>query len=107
MDGQPLKDGIIMFSATEASSAGKFSSGRISNGAYEVTAFTGENLVSISAQLTVKRKVSPSPDAPEIDVPGEQLVSIKYNTESKLKMTIKPGDNTGNFDVESIKKAGR
>jgi hypothetical protein len=107
MDGQPLKEGIIMFSSTEASTAGKSSTGPISNGAYEIVAFPGEKLVSISAQLTVKRKVSHSPDAPEIDVPGDQLISAKYNTESKLKITIKPGDNTQNFDTESIKKAGR
>jgi hypothetical protein len=107
MDGTPLKSGSILFTSTDTKTAGKVSSATITDGRYEISTYPGEKLVSITAQQITKTKLSPAPNAPEINMPSEQLVSAKYNVESKLKIVIKPGDNPNNFDTESKKKVGR
>lgn len=107
MDGSSLKSGSIVFTSMDSKTIGKVSSATITDGHYEISTYPGEKLVSITAQQVTRTKSPPARNAPEINIPGEQLVSAKYNIESKLKIVIKPGDNPNNFDIESKKKAGR
>lgn len=103
LDGKPIENGAIMFSPTNGQ--GQTAGGGIQDGKYAVDASVGEMTVVINASKVVgKQKLFDTPDSPVEDKVVE-MIPLRYNTESKLRVTLKPGDNEGvNFELTSGKE---
>lgn len=105
LDGKPLEQGSILFTPIEGTK-GVVAGGQIQNGQYRFVGATGPaigmNRVEIQA-MRKNGKMIPKPmGAPGEMVEGsEQAVAARFNSESTLKIEIKPGENTANFDVTS------
>ena len=105
LDGEPLVQGSILFVPIEGTN-GVPTGTDIKAGRYVLTDSNGPpvgwNRVEISA-VRPSGKMAPDPLGP----PGRQremyfsAVASRFNTESTLKVEVKPGDNTANFDVSA------
>jgi hypothetical protein len=105
LDGKPLEQGSILFTPIDGA-RGSVTGGKIQNGRYELPAKSGPavgwNRVEIRSMRKTGNMVPKAFGRPGETVP-EQVEAIPpgFNTQSKLKVEIKPGDNTANFDVFS------
>jgi hypothetical protein len=105
LDGKPLASGSIMFVPIKGTH-GVVTGGEIKDGRYELSAATGPaigwNRVEIRAARNTGKMI-PKPFAPPGQMIPEQIEAIppQYNTTSTLKVEIKPGENTANFEVTS------
>jgi len=98
LDGAPLEKGSIRFSPTgEASPAG----GEIKNGEYSLMAPPGESKVEITSTKVIgQRKAYNTPDSPMVDITKE-VVPEKYNARSTLKIEVKAGSNSKDFELST------
>ena len=96
LDGSPVADGMISFGPTIGSS-GTATGAKIVDGKYSARASAGEMSVAIRAQ---KKEISQDPDHGET-ISLTELIPEKYNQNSELKASIKPGKNTFDFDLKS------
>jgi hypothetical protein len=105
LDGKPLANGSILFTPIEGA-CGTATGGPIENGRYEFPAAAGPaigwNRVEIRA-LRNTGKMIPKPFAPpgQMIPQQEEAIPPKFNSESILKVEIKAGDNTADFEVTS------
>jgi hypothetical protein len=105
LDGKLLEQGSILFTPIEGTH-GSVAGGKIENGRYEFSAklgpAIGRNRVEIRAMRKTGKMVPKAFGRPGEMVP-EQVEAIppRFNSESKLTVDIKPGDNTADFDVSS------
>jgi hypothetical protein len=94
-DNSPVNDGDIIFEDPD----GKVTpaAGKIVNGEYSVTVAPGPKKVRINAS-----KPPTQPDPVMGMNPIESLIPKEYNTETKLKVDLKPGKQEGvDFDLKS------
>jgi hypothetical protein len=105
LDEKPLVQGSILFTPIEGTH-GSVAGGTIENGRYQ---FSGEsapaigwNRVEIRAMRKTGKKI-PKPFAPPGQTVDEQIEAIppQFNSESNLKVEVKHGKNTADFDVSS------
>lgn len=97
LDDVPVERGLVRLSATGKAPVG----GEIKGGRYEVVAPAGEFRVEITAPRVVgRRKAYDTPDSPEVDV-TEEAVPERYNAKTELRLEVKPGANSRDFDLSS------
>ena len=96
MDGQPLKEGEIIFE--EADNSVTPAVGKIVGGKYQTKVLPGSKVVRINAS-----RPSAIVD-PHMGVPtSESMIAEEFNVQSKLKADIRPGtQDEVNFEVTSI-----
>ena len=99
IQGEPVADGTIEFSPV---ANGTSSGAQILEGKFEIPAQKGlppgEYIVRISAYDSVAEPVSIPGESNKI---AEELIPAKYNTESEIKLTVKPDtENVFNLDIE-------
>jgi hypothetical protein len=105
LDGKPLTQGSILFTPIQGTHE-VVTGGEIKNGRYEFPAATGPaigwNRVEIRAVRNTGKMI-PKPFAPPGQLIPEQVeaISLKFNSESTLKVEIKSGENTADFEVTS------
>jgi hypothetical protein len=105
LDGKPLEQGSILFKPTDGAS-GSATGGTIENGRYQCSGATGPaigwNRVEIRAMRKTGKKI-PKPFAPQGQTIDEQIEAIppKFNSQSSLKVEVKRGENTADFEVSS------
>lgn len=104
LDGKLLKQGSILFTPFDGSK-GTVTGGMIENGRYRLSQADGPtvgwNKVAIRARRKTGKKV-PNVFAPDQMI-DESVDAIppRFNSASTLKVEIKPGDNTADFEIES------
>ena len=105
LDGKPLEQGSILFTPMQGTS-GSVTGGTIENGRYKFSGATapaiGWNRVEIRAMRKTGKKI-PKPFAPPGQTVDEQIEAIPppFNSQSNLKVEVKHGENTADFDVSS------
>lgn len=103
LDGQPLADGLITFVPADGNSP--TAGGKIKDGVYSVQASTGSQKVVINAsKVTGSRKAyADDPNSPVITTTKE-ILPEKYSSAptTELKVEVKGGSNTANFDLSSM-----
>jgi hypothetical protein len=105
LDGQPLEQGSILLMPIEGAK-GPATGGQIERGRYSLSdkagPAVGRNRVEIRA-VRKSGKMVQKPMAPQGEmVEGvEEAVAPRFNSESTLKVEIKPGNNTADFEVQS------
>lgn len=105
LDGQPLEQGSILFVPGE-NTKGVVTGGQIEKGRYRLSGDDGPavgwNRVEIRA---VKKtgKMVPKPLSPPGQMVEQEVEAIpaRFNSASTLKVEIKAGENTYDFQVES------
>jgi hypothetical protein len=105
LDGAPIEQGSILFTPIEGT-RGSVAGGEIVNGRYQLTLKKGPavgwNRVEVRALRKTGKMVPKAFGRPGEMVPERaEAVPPKFNTKSKLKVEIKPGENTADFDVSS------
>jgi hypothetical protein len=100
LDGVPVENGSIQFYPT--GKTGQTAGGGVEKGSYQLEASVGEMTVTINASKVVgKHKMYDTPASPVVDKVAE-IIPAKYNSTSRLKVTLKAGVNEGvNFDLKS------
>jgi hypothetical protein len=105
LDGQPLEQGTIQFTPIEGTK-GVPTGGSITSGRYRLAdaaaPTVGCNRVEVRAMRPTGKKV-PKPFAPPGETIDELVAAVppKYNSQSTLKIEVKPGENTADFDITS------
>jgi hypothetical protein len=105
LDGNPLMQGSILFAPIEGA-RGTITGGKIENGHYQLSdaasVSVGWNRVEIRAMRKTGRMV-PKPFARHGEMIDDQTEAIpkQFNSESTLKVEVKPGDNVADFRVTS------
>jgi hypothetical protein len=98
-DGAPLFDGLIRFIPTDGQTAS--ADATIASGEFTAKVPVGEKRVTISAPKVVgKRKMYETPDSPTVNV-VEELLPERYNVQSELMITVKPGQQDAEFPLTS------
>lgn len=96
MDGQPLKEGDIIFQ--EADNSITPASGKIVDGKYTLRVLPGSKVVRINAS-----RPPLIPDKVMGDAAREPMIAEEFNTKSTLKADVKAGKHQGvDFKVKSI-----
>ena len=96
IDGQPLKEGDILFEETDKSKTP--AAGKIVDGKYALKVLPGSKLVRINASRPTG-KVDPHMKS----VGRESMVAAEFNERTTLKAEITPGKQEGvDFNVKSI-----
>jgi hypothetical protein len=105
LDGQPIEQGSILFTPIDGAK-GSVTGGPIEKGSYRLSGTAGPgigwNRIEIRAMRKTGRMV-PKPFSPPGQTIPEQVeaVSPRFSTDSKLKVEIKAGENTADFEVSS------
>ena len=99
LDGMPLKEGDVRFVPADGKS--QTASAKISDGKFTAQVPTGEMRVEISASKVIgKRKMYNTPDSRVVDKVSE-LLPLRYNAKSELRLTVKPGVQDEAFPLQS------
>jgi len=100
VDGQPLANGTIQFFPSDGN--GQTGAAGVTDGKYTANAGVGDMKVIITGIKVVgKIKQYDTPDSPTVDDVRE-LLPDKYNKNTELTATLKPGPNAGvDFDLKS------
>jgi hypothetical protein len=103
LDGKPLETGSILF-VPAPGVHGAVAGGAIQNGRYELTdkaeAAIGANRVEIRSARSTGKAIQYAPGT-AVSREVIQLIPKRYNSESELKVEVKPGPNTADFAVTS------
>jgi hypothetical protein len=106
LDGQLLKEGSILFTPM-AGTKGTVAGGRIENGRYRLSAANGPAIGWNSVAITASRKTGAtlpqalgSQNGKPVDAVVE-AVAPRFNSETILKVEVKPGENSADFAVKS------
>jgi hypothetical protein len=101
VDGQPAAKGAIAFTPIDGNSPA--SGGEIVDGRYTVNAYVGPSKVAIRVPKVVgQRKLYDTPDSPVQPIMEESLPP-ENNDETTLIFDVKPGSNTQDFSLKSLK----
>ena len=96
VDGQPLKDGDIIFEAADGSVTP--AAGKIVDGKYSLKVLPGPKKVRINASRPTKK-----PDPVMGAAARESMIAPEFNEQSRLAADVKGGRQAGvNFEVKSI-----
>lgn len=96
VDGNPLKEGDILFESSDSSSAP--AAGKIVDGKYSFKVPPGAKKVLITATREGKKK-----DAAMGAAAREQMIAPEFNVRTTLTADIKAGKQDGvNFEVKAI-----
>jgi len=93
-DGEPVKDGRILFRATDGDQ--RAFSGPIENGLYKLEARPGKMRGEITASRIVPGKFDTSNPGEKVPI-GEMYIPARYNSKTELTTEVKPGSNTADF----------
>lgn len=105
MDGEPAKVGAISFFPID--NKGTPVGAKITNGKYEAHVPFGEKKVDIRVSKVVgKRRLYDTPDSPVKEVLSEALPP-KYNTQSELRLEVKPGEIVQDYHLQTKDTAGK
>lgn len=97
VDGQPLEDGTITFTAPN----GKLYSGKIQGGKYaDVKTEPGANKVQLSEHRPGPKKMSFNGPGGSLQDTVEEGLPEKYNEKSDLTLEVQPGPNTKDWQVQ-------
>ena len=100
LNGEPLKEGTVRFVPVDPT-AGGTAGAPIKDGKFTAEVPRGEMRVEISAPKVVgKRKMYDTPDSPEVDM-VEELIPVRYNAQSDLKITVKSSGQKETFTLTS------
>ena len=105
LDGKPVEQGSILFTPVDGTK-GAVTGGQIEKGLYQLSiaagAAVGWNRVEIRAMRKTGKMV-PRPFAQHGEMVEEQVEAIppRFNSESTLKVEVKSGENTEDFEVSS------
>jgi hypothetical protein len=105
LDGQPLGQGSLVFTPVDGTK-GTVTGGEIKNGKYQLVGkaapSVGWNSVEISAvRKTGKMVQKPMAPAGQMVEESAEAIAPQFNTATTLKVEVKSGENTANFDVTS------
>jgi hypothetical protein len=106
LDGKPLANGSILLTPIQGTH-GTATGCPIENGRYELSAAVGPaigwNRVEIRAVRNTGKMI-PKPFAPPGQMIPEQVEAVapKFNSQSTLKVEVKPGENAADFEVTSF-----
>jgi hypothetical protein len=96
VDGQLLKEGLIVFRDSNSSAAYQ-----LTDGNYSLRATAGLKQIEITAYRETGRFDRPDPDEPPIPI-KEQYIAPKFNVKTELEQEVSPeGENVFDFDVTS------
>jgi hypothetical protein len=107
LDGKPIEQGSVLFTPAEGVK-GMAAGGVIENGRYQLSSQRGPTLgmnrVEIHAAKKSGRKI-PKPMSSTGEMIDEAIdaVAPQFNSQTTLRVEIKPGDNTADFEVASRK----
>jgi hypothetical protein len=102
LDGDPLEDASIAFKPKDG--VGPSSGAQVVDGKYTTAVPLGEMRVEISASKEVGTvKAYNTPDSPTRPI-FKDLIPKIYNIDSTLSVTVKAGENEGNFELSSKPK---
>lgn len=94
--GAPLKEGEVLVRTDD----GKFSAGaRVADGKFVLSAPAGPSKVEISAMRDVPGEFREENPGERVPV-RQQFIPAKYNTESTLKLDVKPDSREAKFELE-------
>jgi hypothetical protein len=105
LDGHPLERGSILLASLDGVQR-TVTGAEIVDGEYRLTRANGPavgwNRVEIRAMRTTGKMVS-KPYAPHGTMVGESVEAIpaQFNSASTLKVDVRPGGNSANFEVDS------
>lgn len=105
LDGKPVEQGSILFTPMQGT-RGAAAGAEIKNGRYQLPAAIGPAVgwsrVEIRSMRKTGRMVPKAFGAPGQMVEEKaEAVAPKFNANSELKVEVKPGDNTADFQVTS------
>jgi len=96
VDGQPLKEGDIIFEAADGSVTP--AAGKIVDGKYSLKVLPGPKKVRINASRPTKK-----PDPVMGAAARESMIAAEFNEQTRLTADVKAGRQAGvNFEVKSI-----
>jgi hypothetical protein len=96
VDGQPLKEGDIIFEAADGSVTP--AAGKIVDGKYSLKILPGPKKVRINASRPTRK-----PDPVMGAAARESMIAAEFNEQTRLTADIKAGRQTGvDFEVKSI-----
>lgn len=96
MDGQPLKEGEIIFEATDNSKTP--AGGMIANGKYTILVLPGPKRVKVLAS-----RPTSIPDPVMGSAAREAIIGPEFNERTTLTTDVKPGKQAGvDFTVKSL-----
>ena len=99
IDDKPTENGAISF--VPVSGKGPTGGTEIKEGKFTSEAAIGECKVEIRVSKVVgKKKLYDTPDSPERDL-LEEVLPAKYNEATELRVEIKKGVNTKDFDLKT------
>jgi hypothetical protein len=105
LDGQPLKSGLICFMPANGKSATADTT--ITDGRFSLEVPIGEKYVDIRAPKVIgQQKMYDTPNSPTGAITTE-LLPARYNVQSELTMTVKPGKQTKDFELTLGPAKGR
>jgi hypothetical protein len=98
LDGQPLKDGEVLFSAADNTSS---SAGKIQAGRYRLEAAAGSHTVIINSSVKERNPHPQPPGAPRGDEwYYKSLIPTRYNDKTTLTTEVEArDDNERNFEL--------
>ena len=99
VDGTPPKEGSIGFIPADGQS--RTAGGQIADGKYEARVPIGKMLVQVRVPKVVgQRKLYNTPDSPTQPI-LEEVLPAKYNSQTELELTVKPGENQQDYQLKS------
>ena len=99
IDGKQSATGSISF--IPANGQGPTAGSEIKDGKFTSQAALGECKVEVRVSKVVgKTKLYPEPDSPTMDI-SEEVLPAKYNEATELRVEIKKGINTKDFDLKT------
>ena len=97
LDGEPAKTGAISFYPVD--NVGTPVGGGIQDGQYSVQVPFGEKKVQVRVSKVIgKQRLYDTADSPIKEVMTEALPP-KYNSETELRLNVKPGENRQDYDL--------
>ena len=99
-DGQPVESGTITF-VPAAGVVGAPAELRIQNGKYSTTDAQGVVVGNNDVRILATKKTGKQFKNPNNEMEDEvvQFIPEKYNEKTELQETVKPGENTFDFDL--------
>lgn len=100
MDGQPLKEGRILF--TPEDGQGQTGGGTIADGKFLVEVRPAKMKVQINASKVVGKRPAYEgvPNSPMDDI-VQEIIPKRYNDQTELKQDVKAGPQTVKFELHS------
>jgi hypothetical protein len=99
LDGQPVKDGHVLFTPLEGS--GQTGGGPLREGKFKAEVPIGKMKVELHGNKVIgKRKAYDTPETPWEDDVAE-LLPAKYNFKSELTLDVKKGEQEVKYELKS------